>query len=277
VADDLFPADNPSDAQPASDPAGDPSGNPTPSPAGDALSGTLERITSTLEGLSGRLAAIESRSAAPAQPTASVAPAAPADPQAAFNAMYADPATFVREQASGVVQQQLNDFASKLTPFFGTVADQLAQRGTDAARTQFDESIGAGAFDKLVGDDLAVALAQLAPAQRADANYVRALAAGVLGGKMLSPEGQKEVREVMAAARQRPAAPVVLTGNRSPAPADRLSEADRELIARVSRSTGIRVDEKSFLENRNRERTEEAFGATWMNPPAPRRPNGAAK
>lgn len=275
MADDLFPASDPNDAtQP--DAGAQPSGDPQPAaPAGDALGSALERITSTLEGLTSRLGALEQRgTAAPQTPAAPAAPAAPADPQAAFNAMYADPAAFVEQRAGAVVQRQLDDFAGKLTPFFGTIADQLAARGTDAARDQFDANIGAGAFDKLVGDDLAVALAQLAPAQRADANYVRALAAGVLGGKMLTPEGQKEVREVMAAARTRPAAPVVLTGNRSPAPPDRLTDGERDAIARVRRS-GIAVDEKQFLEGRNRERTEEAWGLNITAPPV--RSNGAAR
>jgi hypothetical protein len=264
---------------PAGDPPGDPpAADPTPAPApahNDALGGALERITGTLDALPTRLAALESRGATP--PAAPAPPVAPSDPQAAFNEMYANPGAFVEQRAAQVADARLNDFASKITPFFSTIAEQLAARGTDAARDQFDASLGDGAFDRLVGGDLATALAQLPPAQRADANYVRALAAGVLGGKMLDPAGQKEIREVMAAARQRPAAPVVLTGNSASLPRDRLTENERDAIARVRRS-GIAVDEKAFLEGRNRERTEEAWGATWMNPPQPaRRPNGAAK
>lgn len=252
-------------------PAGDPAAaDPAAAPAAPASPDALAQVLEAVNGLGARLSALEGRggNAAPPPQNPSAPPAPPADPQAAFNEMYANPTAFVDARAKAAAQEAMNGLAGQLTPFFNTVASQLADRGVDAAREQMDSTMGAGAFDRLVGNDLSIALAQLPAGQRADANYVRALASGVLGGKMLDPNGQKEIREVMAAARTRPAAPVVLTGNSAQPPRDRLTDAEREQIAAVCRS-GIAVDEKSFLESRNRPRTEEAFGATWMNPAAP--------
>jgi hypothetical protein len=261
----IFPIDAPDDAV---QPEGDAPAQPVAAPAGDSES--LAQVLAAVNGLSQRLGALESRGNSAAPP----APAAPpVEPTADFNAMYANPAAYVDQRAAAAAKSQLDAFAGQLTPFFETVAEGLAQRGIDTARTQFDSTIGAGAFDKLVADDMSIALAKIPPAQRANAQYVQAIAAGVLGGKMLTPDGQKEVREVMAAARTRPAAPVTLSGNRAAPSPDRISDGERDLIDRVRRS-GIAVDEKAFLAGRNRARTEEAWGSDWMHPTPPTRPNG---
>lgn len=268
----IFPSDP---VDPSAEPTGDPVA-PAPEPAGPSAdaetAGALREVLGAVNALNQRIAALEGRAPAGAQPAPAQPAADPADP----SAMYANPTAFIDQRVQAGTKAALDQFAGQLTPFFETVAENLAQRGIDTARSQFDSTIGQGAFDKLVANDLEIALSKLPPAQRANASYVQAIAAGVLGGKMLTPEGQQEVRTVMAAARQRPNAPVVLTGNGGrPAP-DRLTEGDRDLIDRVRRS-GIPVDEKAFLANRSRPRTEDAWGATWMNPPAPQRPNGAAK
>jgi hypothetical protein len=257
--DDLLPVDPAAapDAPAPESPEGDAAaGAAAPAPPQDnGLAATLSQLNSTMSALGERLAALESRNAPPVAPTPPTAPA-PAE----FD--FANPVASIQQHATAAASAEAGRVVGQLAPFLESVATSLTQNGINATHEMIDDEIGVGAFDKLVSADLNEALAKLPPAQRANPQYVDAIASGILGGKLRSVEGRKELREIMQTRRSTP--PVVLSGGSAVRPQPgRLTAEERQFIADVQHS-GIDFSEKDYITSRDTPRTEEARGATWM-------------
>jgi hypothetical protein len=268
--DDILPVES-TDATDATDASVSEAANssaPVASAAGQAvvqdggLAAALSQLNATMSAFGERLAVLEARSAAPATPP----PAAPvnAAPQAAPEFDFANPVASIQQHATAAASAEAGRIVGQLAPFLESVATSLTQNGIKATREMIDAEIGVGAFDKFVSADLNEALAKLSPAQRANPQYVDAIASGILGGKLRSVEGRKELRDIMQS--RRPTPPVVLSGGSAVRPQPgRLTPEERQFVADVQRS-GIDFSEKDYLASRDTPRTEEARGATWMKP-----------
>jgi hypothetical protein len=263
--------DDPTGIDPGA-PQGDPSAGPatppaTPpaAPADGGVAAALANVTNTLATITERLAALETRPQSQAAQAAQAQAAAPAQPPAFdFN----DPVASIQQHAGAAGEAAATRVVQQLAPFLESVASSLTQNGVESARSQLDSEFGTGTFDRLVSADLNAALTQLPPAQRANPQTVDALASGIFGGKIRSAEGRKELRDIMAA-RPRPAPPVVLSGSSAVRPQPgRLTAEEKQIVADIQRS-GIPFSEKDYLESRDKPRTEEARGATWMSGRAP--------
>lgn len=254
-----------------------------PAPAGneamDRLLGAVTQLTNEVRGISQRVAGLEKRPV-DSQPAALPAKGAGQDVLAE---MMADPDAFIEARAAKAVEGTLG----KLAPFLDTVADSASGRARDRARAEIDGQWGDGVFDAVVGNELDTALKSLPAASRAREDHVRALAMGVFGGQINSPDGRKAFNEARKAARERPTPAALLTGASRLAPEKpSLTDEDRAAMDKFA-EIGIPFSSEAYLDAKTRGDTEEAWGATWMSPnasiygeldkPAAAKPNGAAQ
>lgn len=253
--DDLFPAsDPPADPPPTDTP-------PAPPNQDSLVAKTLENVTNALGRTLERVESLENRVQPPTKPPEQDPPAQRFD-KADFTDFYNDPDGFIQKR----VEERLAGFAEQLTPILGTALDGATATAISHSKSNFESQFGTGSWDDLISRDLGVALAKLTPAQRAKPQYVQALVAGLIGAKMFTEEGKTQIRDTMkkAADAKRPPAPTVLTGNRiAPAP-DKLTDDEKEVVGKLSKA-GMKVTEKSYLESRNRGRTEEDWGLDWAS------------
>lgn len=258
TGDDLFDdAPAPASGQPA--PAA-PGGTPPPAapqppaaPVVDAaaLSRGFQELAAAMRGIGERVGNLEGRLTAPAKPAAK-----PGDP---LSELYTNPEAFVESRVSRIVDQSLE----RLAPFLETVADSATSTARDRARTAFDRDFGDGVFDAVVGSDLDTALGNLPAASRAKGQYVEALVAGVLGGKLRTEEGRKAFNDARKEARERAPVPAVLTGSRAAPPRDQLTPEAKDLIAALNKS-GIPFSQEAYRDALVRGNSEEDWGADWM-------------
>lgn len=200
-------------------------------------------------------------------------PSAPTDKDTIFQRLYDDPKGFMEEVARGASKEQLD----QLIPYLQTTSTQVSNLIQDRVRNDFEKQFGEGSFKDILGERLTAAVDKLDPTHKADEQYIRALASGILGAQMQDPDGQKKIRDAMAKARQRAQAPVMLTGNRAAPPTDHLSADEKEFVRRANEA-GIPMQESAYLDARNRGNSEEDWGATWMVPDELKpKPNGANK
>lgn len=181
--------------------------------------------------------------------------AQPPNAQDAFSQFYADPEAFVRN----ATQRELQAIAPVLQETF----TQMTPIVKDRVGQDFDKRYGSGAWAKFIDGRLDQALERLPVQNRANEQYIRALVAGIKGAIDMDPEAAKEFNEFATAAREKPTAPTMLTGNRPATDPNQLSADESRFLEDLDRA-GIPFSKKDYLDARNRGSSEEDWGADWM-------------
>lgn len=179
-----------------------------------------------------------------------------------------DPFTKLASDPEGYIRGLANQEAQKLAPAVERALNTISSVGVDRAKNDMETRFP-GLWDEAIAPDLTAALEKLPPEAKANPDYVQALTSGILGGLLQSEEGYKKLGEAAARAREanKPAPPpVMLNGNRPPPPREALDRDEKTFIGELERS-GIPFDSKRYLSARNRGRSEEDWGATWMADP----------
>lgn len=256
MSDDLF--DDPVLADPATPPAKEPAAQPPQGQDLAELTHGFQQVAAAVRGIGDRVAGLETRMT---QPPATQPSGKGAD---ALTELMADPEQFLGSRIEKTVGKVVEDALGRLAPFLETVADSATSTARERVRTEYDGRFGSGVFDAVIGGELDKALSTLPAASRAKPDYVAALAAGVFGGQLKTPEGEKTFRDARKAARERTAPATLLTGASRQSPEKMTLGDDERLAIDKLAKAGIAFSEEAFLDSMRRGDSEEDWGATWM-------------
>lgn len=164
-----------------------------------------------------------------------------------------NPASFVDDR---IDERALAVLRDKAGPALRTVFEQERERNFATEKTAVDQQYGDGFYEEHVQPLVEQAVKQYEsyPEAMAHKNWAHTVVWGSMGLNLKDPEKYEAMTTKRAEAEKaRSAPPQVLTDSRSrPSNSKTLTPEEKDFIERLDSRSGIKVDPKQYLEDRNR-------------------------